>query len=148
MSKNMLWIVRFAAPGQEEQDGYHDRMGVLEMSPACTRSKEPDASPALRASAVMISTPPSPCLAANSAAMAVCAGSASRPTTRPAGATRPASRSKIPRGPQPRSIALCPGRRPDLLGNHAGQGHQAPYGISSASAASLTRILGIFEQVG
>ena len=64
------------------------------------------------ASAVMISTSPSPWLAVKSAAMAVCAASASRPTTRPPGDTRPASKSTIPRGPQPRSIALCPGRKP------------------------------------
>ena len=79
---------------------------------ACTRSKEPDGSPVFLASAVMISTPLSPRPAANSAAMAACAGSESRPTTRPAGATRPASRSRIPRGPQPRSIAPYPGRSP------------------------------------
>ena len=29
----MLYIVRFAAPGQEGQAGYHDRMRVIEMSP-------------------------------------------------------------------------------------------------------------------
>jgi hypothetical protein len=78
----------------------------------CTRSKQGDGSPVFLASAVMISTPLSPRAAANSAAMAVCAGSESRPTTQPAGATRTASRSRIPRGPQPRSIALCPDRRP------------------------------------
>ena len=57
-------------------------------------------------------TPLSPRPAANSAAIAACAGSASRPTTRPPGATRSASMSRMPRGPHPRSITACPGRRP------------------------------------
>jgi hypothetical protein len=54
----------------------------------------------------------SPCAAANCAAVAACAASASKPTTRPPGDTRSAIRPRMPRGPQPRSIARCPGRRP------------------------------------